>query len=198
MAISHITPAPFPVQDGILFAMVPNHTRYAVTSDGRIWARVGRKEFSRHKRWNIWRELIPWKHRSGHLYCRFENERFQVHRLVLSLFDRPNEIGEECRHLDGNPTNNHISNLKWGTRSENIADKARHGTGNQGERHCHAKLTNAEVRMARQLNERHSREPKSKRCAKSNNGVTTFLSRWFGISVGQVGLMLRGKAYSDV
>jgi DNA-binding CsgD family transcriptional regulator len=33
-----------------------------------------------------------------------------------------------CRHLDGNPANNHISNLGWGTNSENTQDRLEHGT----------------------------------------------------------------------
>lgn len=33
----------------------------------------------------------------------------------------------ECRHLDGNKINNKLSNLKWGTRHENIMDCVRSG-----------------------------------------------------------------------
>jgi hypothetical protein len=31
-----------------------------------------------------------------------------------------------ARHLDGNPDNNHIDNLCWGTQQENIEDQFRH------------------------------------------------------------------------
>lgn len=31
-------------------------------------------------------------------------------------------------HKDGNPLNNNVSNLKWGTHAENMADAKRHGT----------------------------------------------------------------------
>lgn len=51
-----------------------------------------------------------------------------VHRLVLEAFVGPCPGGMECRHLDGNPRNNNLSNLKWGTRSENQQDSVRHGT----------------------------------------------------------------------
>jgi hypothetical protein len=69
-----------------------------------------------------------------------KQERFQVHRLVLMAFDGPCPEGQEARHLDGDPGNNRWEpgteeermaaggNLIWGTHSENIRDKHRHGT----------------------------------------------------------------------
>lgn len=54
--------------------------------------------------------------------------RHYVHTLVLEAFTGPAPAGMECRHMDGNPTNNDRSNLKWGTRYENIHDQIRHGT----------------------------------------------------------------------
>lgn len=55
-------------------------------------------------------------------------QRVTVHSLVLQAFVGPAPDGTECRHLDGNPDNNHLANLRWGTRSENILDTVRHGT----------------------------------------------------------------------
>lgn len=52
----------------------------------------------------------------------------KVHRLLLSTFVRQPEDGEVTRHLDGNPGNNRLSNLAWGTPTENEADKRKHGT----------------------------------------------------------------------
>src|SRR5215469_1648817 len=50
-----------------------------------------------------------------------------VHRLVLLAFTGPAPAGTECRHLDGNPRNNRLENLAWGTRSENSLDDVVHG-----------------------------------------------------------------------
>jgi hypothetical protein len=36
--------------------------------------------------------------------------------------------GLETRHLDGDPSNNQLSNLAYGTSSENHLDMVRHGT----------------------------------------------------------------------
>lgn len=51
-----------------------------------------------------------------------------VHRIVLLAFVGPCPEGYECRHLDGDRTNNRLSNLKWGTAAENTQDKIAHGT----------------------------------------------------------------------
>ena len=51
-----------------------------------------------------------------------------VHRLVLEAFVGPRPEGMECRHLNGDPGNNIVENLCWGTHSENSLDKRRHGT----------------------------------------------------------------------
>ena len=68
-------------------------------------------------------------------YCRIKLTRdggtLRIHREVLKAFDRePSYIRnkmdnlqmELCRHLDGDPQNNHIHNLKWGPPQENSAD----------------------------------------------------------------------------
>src|SRR3989304_3302110 len=36
---------------------------------------------------------------------------------------------EQGRHRNGDPTNNHIANLRWGTQEDNWKDRIRHGTG---------------------------------------------------------------------
>jgi hypothetical protein len=55
----------------------------------------------------------------------------RLHRLVLLAFVGPCPEGKECRHLDGNRQNNRLTNLCWGTRSENAQDRVRHGWRNQ-------------------------------------------------------------------
>ena len=50
-----------------------------------------------------------------------------VHRLVAEAFIGPCPLGQEVRHGDGNPKNNFASNLSYGTRSDNMQDRLRHG-----------------------------------------------------------------------
>jgi hypothetical protein len=50
-----------------------------------------------------------------------------VHRLVLGCFDgEPTEGQTDGRHLNGNKSDNRLTNLKWGTRSENMLDVIAH------------------------------------------------------------------------
>lgn len=53
--------------------------------------------------------------------------RVKAHRLVLEAFVGKGADGMFALHYDDNPQNNHISNLRWGTRLENGADRARNG-----------------------------------------------------------------------
>lgn len=74
-----------------------------------------------------------------------KRETFQIHSLVLTAFigERPENM--QGRHLDGNPENNVLFNLVWGTISENQRDRIRHNTHLHGERHVNHKLTEKNV-----------------------------------------------------
>lgn len=56
-------------------------------------------------------------------------KRFKIHRLVCEAFHGPAPEGKgDVAHFDGDVRNNTVSNLRWATRSENMADAVRHGT----------------------------------------------------------------------
>lgn len=74
-----------------------------------------------------------------------------VHSLVAEAFIGPRPEGTEVRHLDGNPCNNHRSNLCYGTRAENIEDRYLHGGGTAGENYGATKLTDQQVEEIRHL-----------------------------------------------
>lgn len=57
-----------------------------------------------------------------------KQKRHLIHRLVLEAFVGPCPEGMECRHLNGDPTDNRLENLCWGTPRENADDRIRHGT----------------------------------------------------------------------
>lgn len=62
----------------------------------------------------------------GHLNVTIDNKTLLTHRLVLMTFVGPPGPGQECLHIDGNPANNKLENLRWGSRFENRADIRRH------------------------------------------------------------------------
>lgn len=68
-----------------------------------------------------------------------------VHRLVLETFVGPCPKGCETRHLNGNRTDNRLTNLRWGTRKENVADAIRHGTATIGAKNGRAKLRVSDI-----------------------------------------------------
>ena len=53
-----------------------------------------------------------------------------VHRLVLETFVGPCPAKHQCLHLDSNPRNNRLDNLKWGTVVENHSTIKRSGENN--------------------------------------------------------------------
>lgn len=80
--------------------------------------------------------------------------RFYVHRLILEAFVGPCPDGLECLHHDGNPANNWIGNLSWGTHVKNVDDSRRHETcqmGHLGEKNGQAKLMEADIPVIRRL-----------------------------------------------
>lgn len=76
------------------------------------------------------------------------HQNFCVHTLVMLAFVGPRPKGMHCRHLDGNPTNNSLSNLEYGTVTENQLDRARHGT--------HHNASKTECKRGHEFNEENS------------------------------------------
>lgn len=62
------------------------------------------------------------------LCVNYERRTFQVHRLVAEAFMGPTPEGSEVRHLNGCRTDARLSNLTYGTSSENKLDSVQHGT----------------------------------------------------------------------
>ncbi len=106
-------------------------------------------------------------------------DRELVHQMVLQTFDRSPVDGEECCHFDGDPSNCHIANLRWGSHSDNLGDCVRHGTYR---RYC--KLTNTEVSEIR---------------AAHNIGASyADLGRRYDISATQAANIVKGKQWNTV
>lgn len=58
--------------------------------------------------------------------------KLKIHRLVLSTFSNKEYKNEfDVNHIDGNKSNNNISNLEWCTRKENINHAVHNGLNKQ-------------------------------------------------------------------
>lgn len=108
-----------------------------------------------------------------------------IHRLVALAFLGSPPLGRsEIAHIDGNRRNNHVSNLRWSNRAENMADARRHGTMMIGVTHANAKLTDELVREIRRL-------------AHSGYGATA-ISRLVGTTPGNVRHVCNGRTWRHV
>jgi hypothetical protein len=143
------------------YRVLDGHCFYRVGDDGSMW--------SSKPNGHNWKRLKLYRNRRGYLVFTLRTSgvcsRKYLHRLVLESFVGPAPAGMECRHLDGNPANNRLSNLCWGTKSENALDSIRHGTfvrpvflgppsrvsRNRGESHGSAKTCEEDVLEMRRL-----------------------------------------------
>jgi len=80
-----------------------------------------------------------------------------VHRLVLIAFVGIRSSKIQSRHIDGNPANNLLSNLEWGTAKQNADDRTRHGRTPMASVHYATEFTEEtiiEIRRRRAAGER--------------------------------------------
>jgi plasmid maintenance system antidote protein VapI len=108
----------------------------------------------------------------------------KVHRLVLEAFVGPCPDGMECRHLNGNPSDSRLENLRWGTPGENQADKVLHGTDNKGSKNSQAKLTKEQVLEIREK-------------YVTSGATHRKLAEKYGVAVSVIGNIVCGKTWKD-
>lgn len=113
-------------------------TDYRIFADGSVWS------------YGVHRFLRPDVDRDGYLVIAMSGHRFKVHHLVLKYFvHQRRRPGEVARHLDGKPSHNDPTNLRWGTHAQNWQDKRDHGRAPVHEKHGRAKLTWKDVHAIR-------------------------------------------------
>ena len=115
---------------------------------------------------------------------------YVVARQVLTAFVGPKPHGLECCHLDDDPFNNALANLRWDTHSGNMKDRARNSGrwgGEKGGGNGRAKLTDAKVVLARLL---HSEWP--------NTWTKEVMAELFGVTRQAVNQLITRRTWSHL
>lgn len=100
---------------------------YTIDASGDVWSNIPWRGLP------LPRKLRPHPNPHGYLTVKVRTKtgmrKAFIHKMVCEAFHGPKPSpAHEVRHLDGNRTHNHFSNLAWGTRVENAADRKLHGT----------------------------------------------------------------------
>jgi hypothetical protein len=109
-----------------------------------------------------------------------------VHLLVLRAFIGLRPADQETRHLNGIRTDNRlVENLRYGTRVENRADRARHGHDGKGADNPNVKLsTDAVAAIRRQFAERGYKR-----------GAYTRLAEQYGVTSRQISYIVKNQSW---
>lgn len=138
------------VAPAVEYRSVPGLSAYRVGNDGSVQTRVqlGRRSHLATR----WRPLSPQTTAKGYRRARLVTDDHRtvyvfVHVLVLTAFVGPKPEGKQTRHLNGDPADNRLVNLTWGTNSQNTLDRKRHGTFPRGPRATWKRVTRRPAKL---------------------------------------------------
>src|SRR5690606_32240578 len=119
---------------------IKDYPGYEIDSNGSVWSSW--KSQGNSRAITDWHKLITFL-RSGYPSITMSDGKkqrsFSVHRLLAQSFlDNPENKPFVC-HANGNPLDNRLENLYWGTALENNLDRRKHGTMPLGEKNGNAK-----------------------------------------------------------
>lgn len=173
---------------------ISNFPGYFITKSGEVYSTI-----PRYRQPKKIRKLSSWNNKgypSIGLSRNGKKIKQYIHNLLLETFVSPRPSKDhQCRHLNGNPKDFRLKNLKWGTKTENQADRLLHKTDNRGEKHGMSRLTKSQVleirRLAKGSNTQHG-----KRKVDTGNGNYKAIAKKFGISPTTVGTIARKVAWN--
>lgn len=124
--------------------------------------------------------------KDGYLTVNFYTEKGnrpkKIHRLVAESFIPNKDHHKEVNHIDGDKTNNHVSNLEWTDRKGNIKHSVQSGLVLKGEKCPGAKLTNQQADEIRELY-----------ATKKYKQIE--IAEMYGITDGQISRIVNNLAY---
>jgi len=111
-----------------------NYPNYEIDNNGIIYNKYGN-------------QISPCKNNKGYLRVSLSHntikKSFLIHRLVAIHFIPNLNNYDQVNHIDGNKTNNSITNLEWCSASDNIKHSFKIGKSNyKGENNGRCKISN--------------------------------------------------------
>lgn len=172
------------VDSTVEWRSIPGFQAYRISSTGIV---------QKKKKTGEWKALRQSVSKGGYLLVSLSDGKkrscIKCHILVLRSFVGPCPVGMETRHFDGNPKNNCLENLKWGTKKENGADTVRLGRsrrcGHKGvKRIFKPKLTKEQVLAIRKMAESGAKNiVLAKRFGCLERNISRIVNRWTWVDV---------------
>lgn len=154
---------------------IPGFDGYYAREDGHIFSTRGRKL-----------RVLSQNHRKRYLVVTLAKQTKGIHQLVALAFIGPRPAGMETCHNDGDPHNNHASNLRYDTHRANMLDAVQHGRHYRGGPHRAAsKLTETQV-------------AEIKRRIAAGGQSQGQIARTFGVDRANITAIVKGKTWKHV
>jgi len=123
--------------------IIPGLPGYKIDEKGNVWSYIvyGPGDYVR-KQGRLLKSRIS---KGGYIIFNLHKNKKQLttsaHRLLMITFKPTVICNLHVRHLDGNPQNNNLNNLAWGTAKDNARDCYSYGRPPIGENNNNAKIT---------------------------------------------------------
>lgn len=85
---------------------------YLISENGDIYSNLTKRQLKK--------SINKFGYNHIRLFKNGIRHNFQIHRLVAATYIENPLNKPQVNHIDGNKSNNHVSNLEWVTQSENI------------------------------------------------------------------------------
>lgn len=128
----------------------PLNNGYSISSHGKILSKARHIKYKGNvTKFRKETLLKPYKDKLGYMFVTIPiNGKLhckRVHRLVAETFIENPENKPCVLHIDNNPSNNTVSNLRWGTQLENIHQAAVENRMKHGKEHSNFKFSNETI-----------------------------------------------------
>jgi len=132
------------------------------------------------------RALKPYLNKDGYHSVTVAGKKTKVHRLLAEAFIPNPENKPEVNHIDGDKTNNAVTNLEWATASENRQHAYDTGLRGRAVDRVLAKLSEDDVRAIRSA------------YLDKYNGWGRAMARKYGVSATVISYIVNWKTYKHV